>query len=236
MYRCHIALGGNVGDVPAAFRAALSILSGHDLRVAAESSLFSTPPMGAAAGGPFLNAAAVLETSLEPLEVLERLLAVEDALGRVRDRRWGPRVIDLDLVLFGDRVIHSARLTVPHAGSWYRRFVLDPLAEIDPDVVHPLTGESVATLRRRLLPRPLPVGFFAEEGTAESIGASIASEFPIKTPHPGEKPALTFWFGDDTPGFVERVIRVPEGEAGLEAARAVLTAALGEPMVIGGPV
>ncbi|MBA3313896.1 MAG: 2-amino-4-hydroxy-6-hydroxymethyldihydropteridine diphosphokinase, partial [Planctomycetaceae bacterium] len=134
--------------MPAAFAAALRRLDGSDLRVGAVSRIYSTPPMGSAAGGPFSNAAASIETSLDPIALLDRLLSVEDAMGRSRDVRWGPRSLDLDLIFYGSQIIDSPRLRVPHPGCWYRRFVLDPLDEVAPHAIHPETGQTVRELRQ----------------------------------------------------------------------------------------
>ena len=227
MVRCHIALGGNLGDVAETFRSALTLLASADLRVVAVSRLYETPPMGAGAGGTFLNAAAEVETELEPKSLLERLLATEDSLGRVRTRHWGPRAIDLDLIFYGDAVIETPRLRLPHPGCWYRRFVLDPLAEIAPDVRHPETGESVAELRQRLLPRPLPV---AIDGSDADV---LEREFPIVVEAARDCAVLVLTSGSAIPSAVRRVVGLPSGGERLDTARAVLTAALGEPAPVG---
>ncbi len=153
---CYIALGGNVGDVEQNFRAALAGLaatSGVD--AVSFSPVFRTQPVGQWAGREFLNAAARVETSLEPLALLELLQELERRAGPRTGPRWGPRALDLDLVFYGDRTIDGPRLQVPHPASWYRRFVLDPLAVIAGNVPHPTKARTVAELRERLLRRPL---------------------------------------------------------------------------------
>ena len=113
--------------------------------VTAVSSFYTTEPVGYLDQPDFVNAAALLETSLSPLEVLHELLAIEHAMGRDRAKvpAKGPRVIDLDLLLFGDVVMQSEELTLPHPAMHERRFVLEPLAEIAPEMVHPRLGISV---------------------------------------------------------------------------------------------
>ena len=111
------------------------------------SSLHETQAVGGPPGqGLFLNAAARVETTLEPEAFLELLLTIERELGRVRRERWGPRIIDLDLLLFDDRVIDSPGLTVPHPRMHERRFVLEPLAEIGGAVIDPRSGRTVSEI------------------------------------------------------------------------------------------
>ena len=148
MARVHIGLGSNLGDREAALRGALELL-GDD--VVAVSSFRETDPIGYLDQPRFLNAAAAVETALEPRAVLDRLLEVERELGRTRDGpRFGPRTIDLDLLLYGDRVIDEPGLVVPHPRLAERRFALEPLAELDPDLVVPGLGR-VSDLLARLL-------------------------------------------------------------------------------------
>ena len=147
MARAFIGLGSNLGDREAALRGALELL-GED--VVAVSSFRETEPVGYLDQPAFLNAAAALETGLEPRALLERLLGVERELGRTREGpRHGPRTIDLDLLVYDDRVIDEPGLVVPHPRLAERRFVLEPLAELDPVLVVPGRGR-VADLLSRL--------------------------------------------------------------------------------------
>jgi len=150
----YVGLGSNLGDRAGAIAAAVERLRRTPgVRVGAVSPLFENPAVGGPADSPtFMNAAAGVLTTLSPLELLHDLQAIEADLGRVRLERWGPRTIDLDLLLYGDRVIASAELTVPHPLMHARRFVLQPLAEIAPDAAHPGLSVTVAELLARLGP------------------------------------------------------------------------------------
>ncbi len=231
MTLCHIALGGNLGDVEATFAAALERLSSGDIHVRAVSRFFATPAMGSGAGGRFLNAAASLETSLRPLGLLDRLLSVEDALGRQRNIRWGPRVIDLDLVLYGEDVIDEPRLRVPHPGCWHRRFVLDPLDEIAPDAVHAESRETIRSLRSRLLARPFIVAC-DDESLRSQLTQALSDQFPaVEWSSDVRTAALTFSRTVSRDDPAARVISLPSDDVeSIEAASAVLVAALSEPV------
>jgi len=136
MAEAFVALGGNVGDVRATFDRAMAMLcDGVVVRLLARSSDYRTPPWGVTDQPPFLNAVIAVETSLGPHELFSRALAVERALGRDRrrERQWGPRAIDLDLIAYDDLELNDPELTVPHFRLFERAFVLVPLAEIAPD-------------------------------------------------------------------------------------------------------
>jgi 2-amino-4-hydroxy-6-hydroxymethyldihydropteridine diphosphokinase len=141
----HIALGSNLGDRAANLHRAIDLLRATPgIHVTAVSSFLDNPAVGGPAGSPpFLNAAASLETTLPPDRLLRRLLEIEHEMGRQRRQKWEPRVIDLDLLLYGDRVIHTPELKVPHPLLPERDFVLKPLAEIAPDIIHPVSRRSV---------------------------------------------------------------------------------------------
>jgi 2-amino-4-hydroxy-6-hydroxymethyldihydropteridine diphosphokinase len=151
-----IGLGSNLGDRDAILKGAIAALgNSQGVVVRSVSSFHETEPIGGPAGqGMFLNAAAVLDTTLDPLELLKILQAIEARFGRVRTVHWGERTLDLDLLLFGDQIIDSPELSVPHPRFSTRRFVLEPLAEVAPTAVDPVTKRTIAEILRELNQRP----------------------------------------------------------------------------------
>lgn len=135
--------------------------------------------MGVSAGDEFLNAAATLQTSLSPTALLPRLHHLEQALGRERKFRWGPRTIDLDLLFHGDTVLDLASMVIPHPCLWFRRFVLQPLREVAPDWRHPVLHETVRQLSDRLEQRPLQLELSSAGGVqpVESLVTELNAEF-----------------------------------------------------------
>ena len=153
--KAFVGLGSNLGERESMIRLALDDLSRLPAtRLVRASSLYDTEPVGDADQPNFLNAVAQVETELTPRQLLWNLLLIERRLGRVRTRRWGPRVIDLDLLLFGSEVIDEPDLKVPHPELTRRSFVLVPLVELDPLLVHPVTGETLVAHLSRLNARP----------------------------------------------------------------------------------
>jgi 2-amino-4-hydroxy-6-hydroxymethyldihydropteridine diphosphokinase len=144
MVRAYVGLGANLGDREGAIRAAAERLGAVRL-----STVRETEPWGYEDQPRFLNAVAELETELPPRALLDRLLEIERELGRIRGGpRWGPRTIDLDLLLYGDERLDEPDLTVPHPRLHERRFVLQPLAELDPALEVPGRGRVDALLTR----------------------------------------------------------------------------------------
>ena len=146
-----VGLGANLGDAAATVREAFVALGRlPGTRLLRASRLYRTPAWGVTAQPDFVNAVVMLETTLEPTALLESLLRIERDAGRDRradgSDRWGPRTLDLDLVLFGDRVIDTPRLKVPHPHLHERAFVLVPLVEIAPDIRIPGRGAAVDAL------------------------------------------------------------------------------------------
>lgn len=150
--RAAVGLGGNLGDVAAAFAAALGRLDADpDCRVTAVSSLWRSEPWGLLDQPDFLNAVAVVETRLGAEGLLARLLEEEAAAGRERTARWGPRRLDLDLLWYGRETRADSRLTLPHPLIERRSFVIEPALEVAPEWAHPSTGDTLYRMRERLV-------------------------------------------------------------------------------------
>jgi 2-amino-4-hydroxy-6-hydroxymethyldihydropteridine diphosphokinase len=154
--KAYIGLGSNLGDREANLRQALEHLAqASETSVIRASSLYDTEPVGVEDQPHFLNAVAQLETQLTPRQVLWNLMLIERRLGRVRSQRWGPRTLDLDLLLYDDVIVEEDDLQVPHPELARRSFVLVPLVELEPLLLHPLTGETMLSLLQRLGASPL---------------------------------------------------------------------------------
>ena len=146
-----IALGGNVGDVRATFKSAVSHICGATQAVlVARSSDYRTPPWGEEDQPPFINACIEIETSLDPMALLFTLHRIEKKFGRDRanEKRWGPRTLDLDILAYDNGAIHTPELTLPHPRLFERAFVLVPLAEIAPE--RSIAGRTAASALSRL--------------------------------------------------------------------------------------
>jgi 2-amino-4-hydroxy-6-hydroxymethyldihydropteridine diphosphokinase len=149
MTKAFVGIGSNLGDREAYVRRALKLLAAEEgIDVVAVSELRETEPVGPIEQGRFVNGAALLATELSARELLGRLLAIEQRLGRARGVRFGPRTIDLDLLLYGDTVVNEPGLTVPHPRLHERRFALEPLADLAPDLFVPGKGTISALLAK----------------------------------------------------------------------------------------
>ena len=149
MIRAAIGLGANLGDAAGSVRAAMDALAGLPATtLQAASRFYRTPAWGVTAQPDFINAVALVETTLSPRDLLDALLAIERSFGRTRldGERWGPRTLDLDILLFGNRLLSEERLTVPHYHMHARAFVLYPLAEIAPPDLQLPDGRSLEQL------------------------------------------------------------------------------------------
>jgi len=147
----YVALGSNVGDRRANLALGLAGMVERSLAPTRRSSIWASEPVGASTPEWFLNMVVQIRSSKSALEVLDGLLDIERAAGRIRTAvRNAPRTLDLDLLTLGDATVASERLTLPHPRMWQRRFVLAPLAEIDPDLVNPGTGKTVLQSLREL--------------------------------------------------------------------------------------
>ncbi len=145
MAEVYIALGGNLGDRAATMVSALERLS-RIMTISRRSETYETAPKYVADQPPFLNMAVCGNTDLAPEPLLDSLKSIETALGRVAGQRFGPRPIDLDILFYDSEQIDTPRLTVPHPRLPERRFVLQPLADIAPDLRHPVSGLTVAEM------------------------------------------------------------------------------------------
>jgi 2-amino-4-hydroxy-6-hydroxymethyldihydropteridine diphosphokinase len=149
MTRAYVGLGANLGPKEVTLLRAVDLLAAEDgIEVLELSELRETAPVGVVDQPEFLNGALALETSLAPRELLDVLLRVEHELGRVRGERWGPRTIDLDLLVYGDETVDEPGLRVPHPRLHERRFALEPLAELEPELEIPGLGAVSEALAR----------------------------------------------------------------------------------------
>ncbi len=148
MARVFLGLGSNEGDRASYISQAVQRLSATPgIRVVQAAPLYETAPVGGPPQPDYLNTAVEIETSLEPEPLLAALRALEQALGRSSSEvRWGPRPIDLDILVYEDRVMTTPALTIPHPRMHERRFVLEPLAQLAPGLRHPLLGQSIDEL------------------------------------------------------------------------------------------
>jgi 2-amino-4-hydroxy-6-hydroxymethyldihydropteridine diphosphokinase len=146
----YLSLGSNVGDRETRLREAVAGLEAADVHVLRRSPVYETEPQDVKDQGWFLNAVVEAETELLPVQLLERTQRIERELGRRRLKRGGPRSIDIDILLYGHAVIHTPQLEIPHPRLSSRRFVLEPLAQLAPDLCHPVTGRTVREMLAEL--------------------------------------------------------------------------------------
>lgn len=151
MYAVYIGFGSNIGDRLAYIQNAIHALSETEgITLQKISSIYQTDPVGYETQAQFLNGVAAIQTSLPAITLLQILKDIEVVVGRQHRIRWGPREIDLDILIYGDLCLQTEQLVIPHPEMHLRRFVLAPLAEIAPDLVHPVLKETVQTLLVRL--------------------------------------------------------------------------------------
>ncbi len=212
MTRTFIALGGNLGPVESNFQKAESLINQlPDSEVLKVSSIYSSKPVGNSAGHLFKNAVLELQTTLEPAKLLKSLQSIEDSFHRDRSVRWGPRPVDLDIILYGNQIISSTDLIIPHPACWYRQFVVVPMAEIAPEVVHPIKKVSFDFLKNHFASKSLVISLVG--GKSEQ---RIQYQQELKSKYPEvqidewienntlllEAAVLIFWLGDEENGNV----------------------------------
>ena len=168
MSRVFLGIGSNLGDRLATISRAIQGLSRLPrIRVVQMTTIFETQPIGGPPQPGFLNTAVEIETDLPPLELLDRLQDLERALGRQPSEiRWAPRAIDLDILLYDQRILNDDRLTIPHVQLHRRRFALEPLAQLAPEVMHPVLRKTI---------RELLAGLPSTAGRVEAVESTAAS-------------------------------------------------------------
>lgn len=145
-----IALGSNIGDPPSNIKKAISLLREKGLSVIKESALYLTKPYGIEDQPDFVNAAVIVNTELSPKKLFSVLKDIEREMGRVKGLRYGPRVIDLDIIFYDNLIYQDAIITIPHPRLQERSFVLYPLCDLDCNLIHPLFKKSVLELKELL--------------------------------------------------------------------------------------
>lgn len=150
-HKVYLSIGSNIGDKKENLLKAIENIGKiEDTEVTKVSTILETEPFGVVDQDDFLNACLEIKTLLTPQELLKELLGIEEKMGRVRIKKWGPRIIDIDILLYDKEVIEDDNLAVPHPWMCERSFVLDPLCEIAPNIIHPLKRESIFNLKRKL--------------------------------------------------------------------------------------
>jgi len=150
MHKVCISIGSNMGDRRKNCADALKLMQQRGIHIIKSSKTYETEPWGFEEQPMFVNQAVVADTALGPMSLLSELKMIEKQMGRSGSLRWGPRVIDLDIIFYDDIVIDIPELKIPHERAHERRFVLEPLAEIDPDAVHPLLNKTIKSLLEEL--------------------------------------------------------------------------------------
>ncbi len=152
LHTAYISIGSNLGDkLENCRRGVEALVSGGQVRITGQSRTYKTEPVDFSEQDWFINCVIRIETRLEPFELLDRLQAIQREAGRIADSvRFGPRVLDFDLLLYDRLILDDPRLSLPHPRMHRRRFVLKPLCDIDPHMVHPILGKAVATLLAEL--------------------------------------------------------------------------------------
>ncbi|MBC7826689.1 MAG: 2-amino-4-hydroxy-6-hydroxymethyldihydropteridine diphosphokinase [Chitinophagaceae bacterium] len=160
MNKAYLLMGGNVGDTMNNLQQAIELLNKECGTIVQKSSVYETAPWGKTDQQDFLNQAVLLVTNLSAQELMHHILLIEEKLGRRRIEKYGPRVIDIDILFFNGAIIRDPQLTIPHPELQYRRFALVPLVEIAPDMSHPVLDKTITELLMNC-PDHLEVSLFA---------------------------------------------------------------------------
>ncbi len=150
MTKAFLSLGSNLGDRIINLHHAIELISNRGISTIGVSSFYETEPWGYKGQPPFINAALEVEVALNARELLSTLKSIELEMGREESPRWGPRLIDIDIIFFGNEIVSYPELTIPHPLMHKRLFVLEPLVEIAPDFIHPLFNKNIKTLLEEL--------------------------------------------------------------------------------------
>ncbi|MBD5637791.1 2-amino-4-hydroxy-6-hydroxymethyldihydropteridine diphosphokinase [Clostridium botulinum] len=150
MHTAYVAFGSNIGEKESYIKRALEKIEKRGMKIIKVSPIYETEPYGVLDQDSFLNGVVKIETNLTPENLIEVLLDIEKQLDRVRERRWGPRTIDLDIIFYDDLIINKNNLIIPHKDMENREFVLKPLCHIDENFIHPVLKKSVRQLYDRL--------------------------------------------------------------------------------------
>ena len=142
----YIGLGSNLGDRLANIRKAIELMKEEGIEIMKESSIYETEPVGYKEQGWFLNSVVKARTQFSPQGLWKRLEKIEKLMGREREIKWGPRIIDLDILFYGNKVLNGKQLQIPHPELHKRRFVLLPLKEIAPELVHPVLNKTIGEI------------------------------------------------------------------------------------------
>lgn len=156
MNRAYLLIGGNLGNRKRHLSAACRMIREDCGKIMARSAIYETAAWGMEDQPAFLNQALIIETRWNAGQLLKRLLKIEKKLGRVRFEKLGPRIIDIDILFFNDDTLSLPHLKIPHPDLQHRRFVLEPLSELAPDLVHPVMKKTILTLKKKCSDR-LPV-------------------------------------------------------------------------------
>lgn len=146
MHTAYVAFGSNIGEKENYIKRALEKIEEREIKIIKVSPIYETEPYGVLDQDSFLNGVVKIETNLTPENLIKELLLIEKQLDRVRERRWGPRTIDLDIIFYDDLVINRNNLIIPHKDMENREFVLKPLCDIDENFIHPVLKKSVRQL------------------------------------------------------------------------------------------